>query len=761
MDVRCSRCATEYEFDDALISERGTTVKCTNCGFQFKIFPPKASQVAPERWVVKTGSGRELVFTSLRELQRGISERQVGPEDLLSRGTASARPLGSIPELEPFFSATTARANAKSPRTLAGVAPPPGALGAIGAQPAVPPRSPTPAPAPTPAPVTGPLTTKAPAPSFTPPGPPPPMAPMNPAVKAHGDTGPFSATLPAAVPGPAVPSPSERAALAAPPTVVETRRSESLSSVEPAPRSSGSSALSQTLKTTPSRPMHAERASGPVSSPRIQELTPPPSSRGRGSLASYDEVPVDAFDDQGRRARSRWIAAVVILGLVVLFALTLGRQYLKRLNPQQAGSVAAVDDERVNRFLRDGTKLLEEGDVEGAKEQFVKAQALADKSPRVLAALARLETVRADITWLKLRLLDPQSTDLVQSTHRDLGRRVGKAREAAEAAFKVDPEALPVVRARVDAFRLSGEPAREWVGPLAAKPQDPQNAYVLAALDLAEQAPDFESDIKRFELAAASTEERVRGRAALIYALGRAGRVSEAERQVTTLESDQHQHPLLEELKSFVARLKGAADAGADAAVPPAATVDVSKLPALDTSPGPEAARAEPKGDFRKRLVQANEALRGGNLARAEQLYQSVLSEQPGNTEALSGLADVARRNNDHSTATRLYQRVLEQNPSYLPALIATADSKWNSGDHKGAVVLYRRVLDQAGAGTEYGQRAAARIAEAAKEGADAPAEKKAEPAPEKPAEAPEQPAPPSEPAPAPSIDTTDLPGIK
>ncbi len=142
----------------------------------------------------------------------------------------------------------------------------------------------------------------------------------------------------------------------------------------------------------------------------------------------------------------------MILGLVALFAMTLGRQYLKRLNPQQAGSVTAVDDERVNRFLKDGTKLLEEGDVEGAKEQFVKAQALADKSPRVLAALARLETVRADITWLWLRLLDPQSTDLVQSTHRDLGRRVGKAREAAEAAFKVDPEALPVVRARVDAL---------------------------------------------------------------------------------------------------------------------------------------------------------------------------------------------------------------------------------------------------------------------------------------------------------------------
>ena len=49
MDVRCNRCGTEYEFDDALISERGTTVKCTNCGLQFKVYPSHHSG-GPERW---------------------------------------------------------------------------------------------------------------------------------------------------------------------------------------------------------------------------------------------------------------------------------------------------------------------------------------------------------------------------------------------------------------------------------------------------------------------------------------------------------------------------------------------------------------------------------------------------------------------------------------------------------------------------------------------------------------------------------------
>src|SRR6186713_1186444 len=128
MDVRCNRCGTEYEFDDALISERGTTVKCTNCGLQFKVYPSHHSG-GPERWVVRTAQGRELVFNSLRELQRGIAERKVGPADMLSRGQKPPRPLSSIAELEPFFQSSLGKQGSASgtdrvPRTLHGVAPP-------------------------------------------------------------------------------------------------------------------------------------------------------------------------------------------------------------------------------------------------------------------------------------------------------------------------------------------------------------------------------------------------------------------------------------------------------------------------------------------------------------------------------------------------------------------------------------------------------------------------------------------------------------
>jgi predicted Zn finger-like uncharacterized protein len=124
MDVRCTRCGTEYEFDDALISERGTSVRCTQCGHQFKVFPPQLATMGPDEWVVLTSLGRRVVYRSLRELQNGISKSEVAREDLLARGSKPPRPLGSIAELDPLFA--TKAAPERQPSTLTGVAPPPG-----------------------------------------------------------------------------------------------------------------------------------------------------------------------------------------------------------------------------------------------------------------------------------------------------------------------------------------------------------------------------------------------------------------------------------------------------------------------------------------------------------------------------------------------------------------------------------------------------------------------------------------------------------
>jgi len=105
MDVSCGRCKTEYDFDDALISERGTTVRCTNCGLEFKIFPEPGRNI-PELWAVvsavETGAPPRH-YQSLNDLQRAISRGEVQPDDLMSRGDEQARPLESIVELQPLL----------------------------------------------------------------------------------------------------------------------------------------------------------------------------------------------------------------------------------------------------------------------------------------------------------------------------------------------------------------------------------------------------------------------------------------------------------------------------------------------------------------------------------------------------------------------------------------------------------------------------------------------------------------------------------
>ncbi len=104
MDVTCPACNTRYEFDAALVSSKGTTVKCTNCGHQFKVYRPNGSG-GLDGWVVRTTDGTELRFKAMRELQAAITTSKVTREDvLIPSDGAEPRRLGRIEELQSFFS---------------------------------------------------------------------------------------------------------------------------------------------------------------------------------------------------------------------------------------------------------------------------------------------------------------------------------------------------------------------------------------------------------------------------------------------------------------------------------------------------------------------------------------------------------------------------------------------------------------------------------------------------------------------------------
>lgn len=111
MEVVCEHCGTEYEFDDALVSERGTAVKCTGCGHQFKVFKPSEEGETPKVWNLRRPDGTVIPFDSLAVLQKWILEGKVSKMDEISRAGEGWKALGAIAELESFFVTAESRAS--------------------------------------------------------------------------------------------------------------------------------------------------------------------------------------------------------------------------------------------------------------------------------------------------------------------------------------------------------------------------------------------------------------------------------------------------------------------------------------------------------------------------------------------------------------------------------------------------------------------------------------------------------------------------
>lgn len=159
MDVRCERCQTEYELDDASIPEAGVHVQCTTCGYTFLVkrsadqgrtdqgrvrtdrlnttgaapggdpsLPvtrddlPVAPSPAP--WILETEDGRVHRLRDMTTLQKWVVERRVTAADRLSRdGGGAWRELGNVDELVPFFSVVAEADRAKTGTSAAPSAP--------------------------------------------------------------------------------------------------------------------------------------------------------------------------------------------------------------------------------------------------------------------------------------------------------------------------------------------------------------------------------------------------------------------------------------------------------------------------------------------------------------------------------------------------------------------------------------------------------------------------------------------------------------
>ncbi len=694
MDVQCERCRTEYEFDDALVSGRGTTVRCTHCGHQFKVRPAQGSGMAEHPWIVRADGGPEIEFLTLRQLQQAILSKQVRRSDLLMRGGGPPRSLGSITELEPFFEGRASnrpKATGASPeRSTPSVLPEPssGRHGAAAAF-AVDPNPSTAAP-------------ERPKEFYRSPS----VSPSSPSTLPHATAlrGKVDTLRPpptaAPVPPPASVVAAQPVALASPeesvPVVYDDTGWPSGNATEPLVSNADSRLPPPTRPVRRSVPYREDD----FASPRLG----PPSS-------SDDSYPVPR-----RRGVGGWVVTLVLLLAVGVVGWAVAKPYLVA---HEAGTAAQVDP-RARSFLAEGEKAMADGSLDVAQEDFDKASALSEKDSRVLLDEARIAAAKADIPWLRLRLLPPEASDDVRTTKAQFDELMVRVRHSADDALAATPDDVAAVRSKIDALRLENDldAARAYVSRVSGQASQPETAYVLAALDLAEPTPLWTTVIERLRFAAAAEGNAGRAQAALTYALAKSGNVSAARAELAKIDARARPYPLLPSLHAFVDR-SAAPSADASSSGPRS---DAAKGPVLRATPGVPGPAPVPTGpdalsaDPRVAMQAAALAIKRADFVRARQIYQAIVDRNPADSEAIAGLGDVARLQGDPVSAIVAYKRAIAVNPSYLPALLGLADTEWANGNRSLAVRTYTDVIDRFPEGTYpayVSQRNAAAVAPA------------------------------------------------
>ncbi len=645
MDVTCERCGTEYDFDETLLSGRGTSVKCTNCGHVFKVYPKAHADAdrSTSSWRLKLQDGSIDTIDSLRELQQRIGSGELTPATEIARGDEGWKALGSIPELETFFQAAgvqmpsrgiaspvppspvpsapsdpTSKDSSLPPRrrprqpTLLGVMPVEKAIAQEGVAEA--------------GPVTGPA-----AGSVTEPGPAPgPATESYESPYATGDT----------APAPIVPS-------TPPPAEIEDAEFEE-------------------------RPRDAAR-------PSARPSAPPP--------AYYDDDDDDIPDLPGRSGSPlRWLLLILVVGGLAL------------LVPQW---------ERVTRLLGIGVdatlveKGISEGDAglaEGHPQAYAAAidayrrsiDAGADGDPKVLVKLSNAYALAA------------QAQRDADATGASAASLAAEALTTAQSAADIEPQNLSAKLAKADALRLTGKyaEARKALDEVRSMSAERTAEFfrVDARLSAAEVDGGLENGLRSANRAAELAPEEVRYLLLQARAKRAAGDDPGARVSVEAILVEYPEHPvatkLLAELQAaevVEAGTEAGTETGAGAGAETGAETGAAAEAVTETVAKPAKATARrrparkrrtrtkpaydeydqlaeaagddafvdgrpPVRDYGWYMRQGRAELAGGNYSRARAFFDSALEAKPGSAEAMDALGQVSMRIEDFDSALRYFR---------------------------------------------------------------------------------------------------------
>ncbi|MFK8002264.1 MAG: tetratricopeptide repeat protein [Polyangiales bacterium] len=777
MDVTCERCSTEYEFDETLVSERGTTVKCTNCGHLFKVYRNEGEGERP--WILRRGDGSEQTLASLRELQQAITQGQVEENDRISRSGEAWKRLGDIAELRTFFqaakaarSATPAPAEGRK-QTLFGVGT---------------------APAPSPARVAPPK----PAPKSAPPkSAPPKSAPPKPAPPKSAPPKPSPPKSAPPKPTPPKPAPPQPAPKAAPPQPKPSRPAP------PKPRPPTPTAPS----TPPSRPANvapridesaathvapqrapklsdAPPAAAPGRAPRLDEPAPPKAARSAQTASLYVDEESPALPSSGGGRPFLWVALI----LLVAGGVTVGLLW-----DQVAPLVGMSPDDPAAGFLEEGDTAFSLGTVDGyddAIRAYTRASAIAPEDPAVYAAIAR-----AEVYWAQMLAFQASDIDARLAAAQATAEANEGESEAAEEAPSDPALADEATRIRAE-LRRHAERGQENAeialglndGHGAAEVAFASAARLLGDVDAAqthidraqerlpERTPDFHLTRALLAATTGTMSDALDGANAAVEAdgslvlarltLARAhlsnGNVESAREQTRALLADQPEH-------AGALALNSAMDSGVPPAAPivaaggdegetptpeaPVATqtpesetdVETPETPRGETSSGRSSSMRSstatttadgppPEGrDYSWYIGQGDSLMDRGRIGQAREYYQAAVEVRPGASEALTGLGYVELERRRYDSAVRYFGQARRNH--YGDAFIGLGEALRRMGRRDEAAQVYEDYLSSRPNGPQ--ANVARRQLEALRPtGGDAPAPTMDEP-PAEPTEAP------------------------
>jgi tetratricopeptide (TPR) repeat protein len=384
-----------------------------------------------------------------------------------------------------------------------------------------------------------------------------------------------------------------------------------------------------------------------------------------------------AEPDARRKRAAMWVPA--LLGMLGAGLLVRGYFASSHDAPDAKPAPAPVS---VAAILSSVDQSVSVGDIDQAVAALDRANRIAPRDPAVLLARAKLAVERADAAWLIRRATPGAPSD--GANYEDFVRAAGEARSAAEEAFRTLPGSDDARRVLVNALRIFGEVDRGREIASALHDQtSAESVYAMATLDLLTPGASPESAAARLRQNAWVDGIPGKSRAALVYALVRAGDLDGAAAELDKLALLARLHPASAALRALI---------------------DTTRSSATPAPPAPKRAKSTAKlcpEDFKSHRHDPHSVIREavnarcrGDIAGARKLYQSILDASPNDAEALSGMGDIARQEDNWDTARNFYAEALRGNPSFLPAALGAADVEWDVGNFAIAQRKYREIID-------------------------------------------------------------------